>query len=32
MIKLPRDEMDFLRKGEDMNESKKEGKLYFKLY
>ena len=28
MIKLPRDELDFLKKGEDLNESKKDGKKY----
>ena len=25
MVKLPRDEMDFLKKGDDINESKKDG-------
>lgn len=28
MIKLPRDELDFLKKGDDINESKKDGKYY----
>jgi hypothetical protein len=32
MIKLPRDEMDFLKKGEDMNESKKDGNIYIINY
>jgi hypothetical protein len=27
MIKLPKDELDFLKKGDDMNESKKDGKI-----
>jgi hypothetical protein len=25
MVKLPRDELDFLKKGDDINDSKKEG-------
>lgn len=31
MIKLPKDELDFLKKGEDLNESKKEGKNLYLL-
>lgn len=27
MIKLPKDELDFLKKGEDVNDSKKDGKF-----
>jgi hypothetical protein len=27
MVKLPKDELDFLRKGDDLNESKKEGSI-----
>jgi hypothetical protein len=31
MVKLPRDELDFLKKNEDMNDSKKDGKLHYEL-
>lgn len=31
MVKLPKDELDFLKKNEDMNDSKKEGKKYFNI-
>jgi len=26
MVKLPKDELDFLKKGDDVNDSKKDGK------
>jgi len=27
MVKLPKDELDFLKKGDDVNDSKKDGNL-----
>ena len=27
MVKLPKDELDFLKKGDDVNDSKKEGEI-----
>jgi hypothetical protein len=31
MVKLPRDELDFLKKNDDMNDSKKDGKFYIPI-
>lgn len=28
MVKLPKDELDFLKKGDDINDSKKDGKIF----
>ena len=31
MVKLPREELDFLKKPEEINESKREGKSFHKI-